>query len=162
MSPPRPRTTPSRDKSDSARRDGAANSNHGTFYYNQLAALQVLVGDTDGAKATVEDYFTGKYKAQIAADGDQVRVPHVCTRRRPDTHRRGGCGCGPATHARSACVCSARRWRLLIRHVVFLLFFFVSQPLETARTRPYHYRAYNIAAMIVRPRPLSSLARPAC
>ena len=50
------------------------NSNHGTFYYNQLAALQVLVGDNDGAKATVEDYFTGKYKAQIAADGDQVRV----------------------------------------------------------------------------------------
>ncbi|KAH9929064.1 chondroitin AC/alginate lyase [Epithele typhae] len=70
----------------------AAPNNHGTFYYNQLAALQVLVGDNDGAKATVTDYFTTKYLDQIAANGDQ--------------------------------------------------------PLETARTRPYHYRAYNLAAMI--------------
>ncbi|KAL1948381.1 hypothetical protein VTO73DRAFT_12456 [Trametes versicolor] len=70
----------------------AAENNHGTFYYNQLAALQVLVGDTAGAKATLERYFTTQYMWQIDANGDQ--------------------------------------------------------PLETARTRPYHYRAYNIAAMI--------------
>ncbi|KAM5536812.1 hypothetical protein V8D89_009530 [Ganoderma adspersum] len=70
----------------------AATNNHGTFYYNQLAALQILVGDTAGAKQTVEEYFTTQYKWQIAANGDQ--------------------------------------------------------PLETARTRPYHYRAYNLAAMI--------------
>ncbi|KAI0649839.1 chondroitin AC/alginate lyase [Trametes meyenii] len=70
----------------------AADNNHGTFYYNQLAALQVLVGDKDGAKQTLEKYFTTQYKWQIAANGDQ--------------------------------------------------------PLETARTRPYHYRAYNLAAMI--------------
>jgi hypothetical protein len=68
-------------------------SNHGSFYFNQLASLQVLVGDTTAAKATVEEYFTGSYQNQIAANGDQ--------------------------------------------------------PLETARTRPYHYRAYNLAAMIV-------------
>ncbi|KAI0363966.1 chondroitin AC/alginate lyase [Pilatotrama ljubarskyi] len=70
----------------------AAENNHGTFYYNQLAALQILVGDKDGAKKTIEKYFTSQYLAQIAANGDQ--------------------------------------------------------PLETARTRPYHYRAYNLAAMI--------------
>jgi hypothetical protein len=68
-------------------------SNHGSFYFNQLASLQVLVGDTASAKATIEDYFTGIFQDQIAADGDQ--------------------------------------------------------PLETARTRPYHYRAYNLAAMVV-------------
>ena len=144
------------------RRNRNANSNHGTFYYNQLAALQVLVGDNDGAKATVEDYFTGKYKAQIAADGDQVRVPHVCIRRRSGTRRRvrrgGGCGCGPATRSRGVCLPGAP---IAVTNSSPFLFFFVSQPLETARTRPYHYRAYNIAAMIVRPRPLSSLAGPA-
>jgi hypothetical protein len=68
-------------------------SNHGSFYFNQLASLQVLVGDTTGAKATIEEYFTGIFQDQIAANGDQ--------------------------------------------------------PLETARTRPYHYRAYNLAAMVV-------------
>ncbi|KAH9903346.1 chondroitin AC/alginate lyase [Cubamyces lactineus] len=70
----------------------SATNNHGTFYYNQLAALQLLVGDKDAAKQTVEKYFTTQYKWQIAGNGDQ--------------------------------------------------------PLETARTRPYHYRAYNLAAMI--------------
>jgi hypothetical protein len=68
-------------------------SNHGSFYFNQLAALQVLVGDTAGAKATIEEFFTGIYQDQISANGDQ--------------------------------------------------------PLETDRTRPYHYRAYNLAAMVV-------------
>ncbi|KAL7284680.1 chondroitin AC/alginate lyase [Trametes coccinea BRFM310] len=70
----------------------SATNNHGTFYYNQLAALQILVGDKDGAKQTIEKYFTSQYKNQIAANGDQ--------------------------------------------------------PLESARTRPFHYRAYNLAAMI--------------
>ncbi|TBU38981.1 chondroitin AC/alginate lyase [Dichomitus squalens] len=70
----------------------AAPNNHGTFYYNQLAALQILVGDTTGANQTLHEYFTTQYQWQIAANGDQ--------------------------------------------------------PLETARTRPYHYRAYNLAAMI--------------
>ena len=51
-----------------------ANSNHGTFYYTQLASLQVLVGDNDGAKASIQEYFDGKYKEQIAANGDQVRL----------------------------------------------------------------------------------------
>ena len=49
-------------------------SNHGTFYYNQLAALQILVGDTAGAKQTLEEYFTTQYTWQIAANGDQVSL----------------------------------------------------------------------------------------
>ena len=47
-------------------------SNHGTFYYNQLAALQVLVGDNAGAQKTLEEYFTTQYKWQIVTNGDQV------------------------------------------------------------------------------------------
>ena len=49
-------------------------SNHGTFYYNQLAALQILVGDTAGANQTLHEYFTTQFQLQIAANGDQVGV----------------------------------------------------------------------------------------
>ena len=51
-----------------------AHSNHGTFYYNQLAALQILVGDTAGANQTLHGYFTTQFQLQIAANGDQVGV----------------------------------------------------------------------------------------
>ncbi|CAE6506729.1 unnamed protein product [Rhizoctonia solani] len=68
-------------------------NNHGSFYFNQLASLQLLVGDTEGTRATINEYFNGIYLDQITANGDQ--------------------------------------------------------PLESARTRPYHYRAYNLAAMVV-------------
>ncbi|QRW05956.1 chondroitin AC/alginate lyase [Ceratobasidium sp. AG-Ba] len=74
----------------------ASTNNHGSFWFNQYAALQILVGDAAGAKATIQEYFSGIYMNQIDAKGDQ--------------------------------------------------------PLETARTRPYHYRAYNLAAMIVNAR----------
>ena len=69
-------------------------SNHGSFYFNQVAALKVLVGDNAGALDSLGEYFNGIYKGQINADGEQ--------------------------------------------------------PLEAVRTRPYHYRVYNLAAMIVR------------
>jgi hypothetical protein len=68
-------------------------SNHGSFYYNQIAALKFLVGNSTGALASLEEFFNGIYKNQIKADGEQ--------------------------------------------------------PLEAKRTRPYHYRAYNLAALIV-------------
>ncbi|KAH8100385.1 chondroitin AC/alginate lyase [Cristinia sonorae] len=71
-------------------------NNHGSFYFNQLAALQILVGDKDGAKETIEKFFKGIYQGQIAANGDQ--------------------------------------------------------PFESARTRPYHYRAYNLGAMLTNAR----------
>ncbi|KAH9947891.1 chondroitin AC/alginate lyase [Amylocystis lapponica] len=72
--------------------ESEAVNNHGSFYYNQLAALQILVGDNIGARQTIMRYFDTLFVNQTAANGDQ--------------------------------------------------------PLESARTRPYHYRAYNLAAMI--------------
>lgn len=77
---------------DIALQEKAATNNHGSFYYTQLASVQVLLGNITSAQSTIEEYFGGIYLGQIAANGDQ--------------------------------------------------------PLETARTRPYHYRAYNLAAMI--------------
>ncbi|TXT07333.1 hypothetical protein VHUM_03053 [Vanrija humicola] len=69
-----------------------APNNHGSFYYTQLASLHLIVGDNDAAAATAKEYFEGKFKNQIAVNGDQ--------------------------------------------------------PEESARTRPYHYLAYNLAAII--------------
>lgn len=48
-------------------------SNHGTFYYNQLAALQILINDTAGAQQSLKGYFSTLYLDQIDANGDQVR-----------------------------------------------------------------------------------------
>ncbi|TCD68788.1 hypothetical protein EIP91_009802 [Steccherinum ochraceum] len=76
--------------------EAQSTNNHGSFYYNQLAALQILTGDKDAAQKSIQTYFAGIYLKQIAANGDQ--------------------------------------------------------PLESARTRPYHYRAYNLAAMITNAR----------
>ena len=70
-------------------------SNHGSFYFNQIAALKIVVGNNSGAVDVLGEYFDGIYKNQINADGEQ--------------------------------------------------------PLEAERTRPYHYRAYNLAAMLVSP-----------
>lgn len=72
----------------------AATNNHGSFYFSQLASIQVLVGDYAGARETLQQFFSGIYLNQITANGEQ--------------------------------------------------------PLEAIRTRPYHYRAYNSAAIIVR------------
>ena len=68
-------------------------SNHGSYYYNQLSSLHILVGDNAGAKQILQEYFQGIYLNQIDANGEQ--------------------------------------------------------PFEAIRTRPYHYRSYNLAAMIV-------------
>lgn len=48
-------------------------SNHGSYYYNQLAALQILVNDTAGANASIQKYFSTLYQNQISANGEQVR-----------------------------------------------------------------------------------------
>lgn len=69
-----------------------APNNHGTYFYNQLASLQILVGDTAGAINTTKQYFSEQYMNQIDATGEQ--------------------------------------------------------PLEAVRTHPYHYRCYNLAAMV--------------
>ncbi|KAI0292206.1 chondroitin AC/alginate lyase [Multifurca ochricompacta] len=78
--------------------EATAANNHGSFYYNQLAALQILVNDIAGANATLQKYFSTLYLKQVDASGEQ------------------------------------------------------SQPFEAARTRPYHYRSYNLAAMITNAR----------
>ncbi|KAF6758849.1 alginate lyase-domain-containing protein [Ephemerocybe angulata] len=72
--------------------EGSSDNNHGSFYYNQLAALKLIVNDKEGATQVTRKYFSRQYQSQINANGEQ--------------------------------------------------------PLEAARTRPYHYRAYNLAAMI--------------
>ncbi|KAG8703483.1 hypothetical protein FRC08_002814 [Ceratobasidium sp. 394] len=77
---------------DLAKAERGSDNNHASYFYNQLATLQILVGDNDGAKATLQDYFTGVYMQQIDANGDQ--------------------------------------------------------PKESARTHPYHYRGYNLCAMV--------------
>lgn len=56
------------------RRTYAHTSNHGSFYFNQLAALQLLVDDKTGAQKTIDEYFDGIYMGQISANGDQVRA----------------------------------------------------------------------------------------
>ncbi|KAA1474643.1 chondroitin AC/alginate lyase [Dentipellis sp. KUC8613] len=69
-----------------------APNNHGTYYYNQLAALHLIVNDTQGAQDVVKSFFSKQYMSQINSTGEQ--------------------------------------------------------PYEAVRTRPYHYRNYNLAAML--------------
>jgi len=76
--------------------ESTADNNHGTYFCNQLASLQILVSDMDGAINTTKSYFAKQFQIQVDGDGEQ--------------------------------------------------------PLEAARTHPYHYRCYNLAAMIVNAR----------
>ena len=55
------------------RRGVVFRSNHGSYYYNQLAALQILVNDTAGANSSIQKYFSTPYQNQISANGEQVR-----------------------------------------------------------------------------------------
>ncbi|KAI0265333.1 alginate lyase-domain-containing protein [Gloeopeniophorella convolvens] len=71
-------------------------SNHGSYYYTQLASLQIIANDLAGANASLQKYFSTLYLNQVDANGEQ--------------------------------------------------------PLEAVRTRPYHYRSYNLAAMITNAR----------
>ncbi|KAF8310500.1 chondroitin AC/alginate lyase [Clavulina sp. PMI_390] len=48
-----------------------ATNNHGSFYYNQEAAVYLLLDDNAGAKASVQEYFSGIFQNQIAASGEQ-------------------------------------------------------------------------------------------
>ncbi|KAF7343324.1 Chondroitin AC/alginate lyase [Mycena venus] len=74
----------------------ASTNNHGSFCFNQLAALKLLVNDIPGSVNVSNTYFHGIYQGQINSTGDQ--------------------------------------------------------PLEASRTHPYHYRNYNLAAMITNAR----------
>ncbi|EJC99012.1 chondroitin AC/alginate lyase [Fomitiporia mediterranea MF3/22] len=70
----------------------SAPNNHGSFAANQVAAMNILAGDTDAAMGALESYFNGQFRDQIAASGEQ--------------------------------------------------------PFEAVRTRPFHYRCFNLEAMI--------------
>ncbi|KAJ7507089.1 chondroitin AC/alginate lyase [Mycena galericulata] len=74
----------------------ASLNNHGSFCFNQLAALKLLVNDVPGSVNVSNTYFHGIYQGQINSTGDQ--------------------------------------------------------PFEASRTHPYHYRNYNLAAMITNAR----------
>ncbi|KAJ7140040.1 chondroitin AC/alginate lyase [Mycena crocata] len=71
-------------------------NNHGSFCFNQWAALKLLVNDIPGSISVGNRFFQGIYQEQINSTGDQ--------------------------------------------------------PLEAARTHPFHYRNYNIGAMITNAR----------
>lgn len=62
----------------------AAPNNHGSFYFSQLASLQILVGDYTGASNTLKEYYTGIYQAQITKTGEQ---PFEATRTRAYHYR---------------------------------------------------------------------------
>ncbi|KAJ6588175.1 alginate lyase-domain-containing protein [Mycena capillaripes] len=74
----------------------ASLNNHGSFCFNQLASLKLLVNDTPGSVNVSNRFFHGIYQGQINSTGDQ--------------------------------------------------------PFEASRTHPYHYRNYNLAAMITNAR----------
>jgi hypothetical protein len=84
-------------------------SNHGTFYVNQLMALKLIVNDTAGATTLGRGYFGGIYKGQIQPNGNQVCSSYSAVR----------------------------------------IILTSDQPMEASRSRPYHYRNFNIAGMIV-------------
>ena len=77
-------------------------NNHVTFFYNQLIALYILVGDIQSAQQAANAYFTGPFMEQIDASGEQ--------------------------------------------------------PLEAKRTRPFHYRCFNVEAMIANAKLADNLA----
>ncbi|KNZ71669.1 hypothetical protein J132_07578 [Termitomyces sp. J132] len=62
----------------------AAPNNHGTFWYNQVAALKILVGDIPGALNVTNAYFAKQYMSQITANGEQAtaRSPAMITNAR--------------------------------------------------------------------------------
>ncbi|CEH12691.1 Chondroitin AC/alginate lyase [Ceraceosorus bombacis] len=76
---------------DGKRASKVAN-NHVSFYYNQVIALYILLGDLKSAQNAANTFFTGAFMKQISDDGEQ--------------------------------------------------------PYEAVRTRPFHYRCFNLEALI--------------
>ncbi|KAJ7768903.1 alginate lyase-domain-containing protein, partial [Mycena metata] len=46
-------------------------NNHGTIFVNQLAGVKLIAKDTEGAVNWTQNYFTGSFQGQLAANGDQ-------------------------------------------------------------------------------------------
>ena len=49
-------------------------SNHGTYFYNQLASLYIIVDNKQNATNTINQYFSKQYLSQIQASGEQVSL----------------------------------------------------------------------------------------
>ena len=49
-------------------------SNHGTYFYNQLASLYIIVDNRQNATNTINQYFSEQYLSQIQASGEQVNL----------------------------------------------------------------------------------------
>ncbi|KAJ7644863.1 chondroitin AC/alginate lyase [Roridomyces roridus] len=71
-------------------------NNHGTIFVSQLAALKLVVGDTNGAVSLIQGYFSGIFKGQINSNGEQ---PKESARTRP-YHYRNFNAAGMITNAR--------------------------------------------------------------
>ncbi|KAF7982785.1 hypothetical protein HWV62_25691 [Athelia sp. TMB] len=67
-----------------AHQEQIASNNHGTFFYNQLASLYIIVNDKTSASNSLKTYFSTLYKAQIEASGEQVGNELVTMHRDPD------------------------------------------------------------------------------
>ncbi|KAK0456213.1 chondroitin AC/alginate lyase [Armillaria borealis] len=78
--------------SDIGKKTASRPNNHGTFYFSQVAAIELYLGRLDDAIKTLHSYFDGPFMDQMAASGEQ--------------------------------------------------------PFEAVRTRPFHYRCFNLEAMI--------------
>jgi len=48
-----------------------ATNNHGSYFANQVAALKIILEDMDGAKESLQKYFSGVFQGQIEASGEQ-------------------------------------------------------------------------------------------
>ncbi|KAF7978766.1 hypothetical protein HWV62_44800 [Athelia sp. TMB] len=57
-----------------AYQEWTATNNHGTYFYNQLSSLQLLIGDKQAAINSTQFYFDNLYQTQINSTGDQVNA----------------------------------------------------------------------------------------
>ncbi|PWN49591.1 chondroitin AC/alginate lyase [Violaceomyces palustris] len=89
-------------ESQSGRDAANVANNHATFYFVQVVAMEILLGNIDGARQAANIYFTGPFLKQIASSGEQ--------------------------------------------------------PYESVRTRPFHYRCFNLEAMIAMAKMSDNLA----
>ncbi|KAJ7184838.1 chondroitin AC/alginate lyase [Mycena filopes] len=71
-------------------------NNHGTIFVNQLAGVKLIVKDTAGAVNWTQNYFSGAFQGQVAANGDQ---PMEASRTHP-WHYRNFNIAGMVTNAR--------------------------------------------------------------
>jgi len=62
----------------------ATPNNHGSFYYNQLASVYLILDDKPAAKAVLQEYFNGIFQGQINATGEQ---PFEAVRTHPIHYR---------------------------------------------------------------------------